>query len=327
MKNSLKEFMREIIDYAGLFPPADLPLDAAIRNYASYKKSDNAWMLSRFIIPASRLEALSIYGDELFADHPPFVFSVLGRGTQTTADFEAALDAVISACRTFKADHDWHVETDLLEMKLPKETAFSHDVDLLHQLMDRTAETLNRHAVTPNTIFYEGFFDKSWRKDIDAILQAIAKHNEAAKHYENYNYAAYKIRCGGVEAEHFPSPEQVAFVLTRARELNVPIKGTAGLHHPVRHYAESVQTTMHGFLNVFGGAMLGYANDLNDKELEEILKEEDAEQFIFTDEAFSWKSYSISTEEIKTLREIALLSYGSCSFDEPREDLQKLGLM
>jgi hypothetical protein len=94
----------------------------------------------------------------------------------------------------------------------------------------------------------------------------------------------------------------------------------------VRHYAESVQTKMHGFFNVFGGAMLGYAHDLNDEELEAILMEEDAEQFSFNDDSFSWKNYSISTADIKTLRQTALLSYGSCSFDEPREDLKKLGL-
>ena len=91
-------------------------------------------------------------------------------------------------------------------------------------------------------------------------------------------------------------------------------------------YPESVQTKMHGFFNVFGGAMLGYAHDLSTAELEEIISEEDAEQFSFTDENFCWKDYSISTEEVAELRKTALLSYGSCSFEEPIEDLQKLGL-
>lgn len=326
MKQSLKEFMREIIDYAGLFPPADLPLDTSIRNYARYKKGEDAWMLSRFIIPASRLEELEPYGDELFAVDPPFVFSVLGKGTDTIAEYEEVVDKAIKACRDFCDAHAEAVKTDLLEMKLPKETAFSHDVDLLEQVMDETAEKLNHHATTPDTIFYEGFFNESWRKDIEIIMQAIAEHNAAAKSMENYANAGYKIRCGGVVADLFPSTEQVAFVLSRARAYDVPVKGTAGLHHPVRHYDESVKTKMHGFFNVFGGALLGYAHDLNDDELEAILREEDPEQFLFADKAFCWKDYAIKTEEIKSLRDAALLSYGSCSFEEPIDDLKKLQL-
>ena len=326
MKQSLKEFMRGIIDYAGLFPPADLPLDTAIRNYAGYRKTEDAWMLSRFIIPASRLAELTPYSDELFTGDSPFAFSVLGKGADTIDEYNRALETVISACRNFSGAHGDGVKTDMLEMKLPTETAFSHDIGLLQQVMDKTAEELATHTTTPDTVFYEGFFDESWRKDIEAIMRAISQHNEAAKDAGHYRFAGYKIRCGGVEADLFPSTEQVAFVLNTAREYGVPIKGTAGLHHPVRHYAESVQTKMHGFFNVFGGAMLGYAHDLNDDELESILKEEDPEQFEFTDDNFSWKEYAIKTKEIQSLREVALLSYGSCSFNEPIEDLQKLNL-
>jgi hypothetical protein len=134
------------------------------------------------------------------------------------------------------------------------------------------------------------------------------------------------MRCGGVEAHQFPSVKQVAFVLDKARRYNVAVKGTAGLHHPVRHYAESVQTKMHGFFNVFGGAMLGYANDLTSEELVWILSEEDTDRFRFTDDALSWGDYSISTKEIADLRDVALLSYGSCSFNEPIDDLKKLNL-
>ena len=33
MKESLRTFMNGLVDYAGLFPPADLPLDKAINEY------------------------------------------------------------------------------------------------------------------------------------------------------------------------------------------------------------------------------------------------------------------------------------------------------
>lgn len=124
----------------------------------------------------------------------------------------------------------------------------------------------------------------------------------------------------------FPTVEQLAFALNTAREENVAVKCTAGLHHPIRHYADSVQTEMHGFFNVFGGAMLSYAHDLSEEELSAILKEQDPECFSFEEGGFYWNDLGVSTHEIAELRNVALLSFGSCSFDEPREDLQKLGL-
>ncbi len=326
MKKSLEAFMNNMIDYAGLFPPADLPLEEAIENYAQYVAGSNAWMLSRFIIPARRLSDLSAYAGDYFSAKTPFPFSVLGKGTDTLSEFSSEIDAVLEHCTEFCDTYPNQVATDMLEMKLPKEAALSNDVELLQKLMDDTALQLSQSEETPSMIFYEGVLDATWRKNVEAILRALALHNQQLLKTQNYQYAAFKLRCGGVEPEHFPSVEQVAFVLTKAREHNVAVKGTAGLHHPVRHYAESVQTKMHGFFNVFGGAMLGYAHDLNASELENILNEEDAEQFSFTDENFSWKEYSISTEEIAALRETALLSYGSCSFEEPIEDLQKLNL-
>ena len=45
-----------IIDYAGLFPPADLDLQTVVKNWASYLQSEDSWMLARLIIPAVQLE-------------------------------------------------------------------------------------------------------------------------------------------------------------------------------------------------------------------------------------------------------------------------------
>lgn len=46
------------IDYAGFFPPAQLTLAAAAANYASYRKSQQAWALGRFVAPIDRLNEL-----------------------------------------------------------------------------------------------------------------------------------------------------------------------------------------------------------------------------------------------------------------------------
>ena len=61
MKTSLSVFQDHLIDYAGLFPPANLSLDAAIKNYANYMNSQDSWMLGPFILPVSQLKLRCTY--------------------------------------------------------------------------------------------------------------------------------------------------------------------------------------------------------------------------------------------------------------------------
>ncbi len=52
---SLRALMANLIDYAGLYPPAALPLPVVLRNYRDYMASPDAWMLNRLVLPAARL--------------------------------------------------------------------------------------------------------------------------------------------------------------------------------------------------------------------------------------------------------------------------------
>jgi hypothetical protein len=56
---SLRALMAGAIDYAGLFPPAKLPMDQAIRNYARYRQEPESWMLGRFVCPAARFDEVA----------------------------------------------------------------------------------------------------------------------------------------------------------------------------------------------------------------------------------------------------------------------------
>src|SRR5213083_517385 len=53
---SVRTLLAEAIDYAGLFPPAGLPMSEAVLNYATYRNSNYNWMLGRFVVMAARLE-------------------------------------------------------------------------------------------------------------------------------------------------------------------------------------------------------------------------------------------------------------------------------
>ena len=61
MKESLRTFMHGLVDYAGLFPPANLPLNEAIDDYIKHLKGENSWMLGKFIIPISKLDNLDVF--------------------------------------------------------------------------------------------------------------------------------------------------------------------------------------------------------------------------------------------------------------------------
>jgi len=52
---SLHALLEGLIDYAGLFPPAGLSMQDAVRNYARYREGEYAWALGRFVVPADRV--------------------------------------------------------------------------------------------------------------------------------------------------------------------------------------------------------------------------------------------------------------------------------
>lgn len=55
MTTSLRILLDGLIDYAGLFPPAALSMQDAVRNYARYREEEHSWALGRFVVPAERV--------------------------------------------------------------------------------------------------------------------------------------------------------------------------------------------------------------------------------------------------------------------------------
>jgi hypothetical protein len=94
----------------------------------------------------------------------------------------------------------------------------------------------------------------------------------------------------------------------------------------VRLFHDSVETRMHGFLNALGAGVLTAEHDWNENQIAQMLDDEDPASFVFTDDFFAWREWKIPTNVISTRREL-VTSLGSCSFDEPREDLRALKLL
>ena len=136
----------------------------------------------------------------------------------------------------------------------------------------------------------------------------------------------YKLRTGGITADAFPGSVQIARALLASNKHHVPVKFTAGLHHPVRQFRDEVQTEMHGFLNVLGAGVLSAEHHWDEAQTVAMLEDQKPDGFEFHDTVFAWRDWEITLDRIKARRKF-VTSLGSCSFDEPREDLRALNLM
>ncbi len=302
---SFKAFGKGLIDYAGLFPPASLMLRPALDHFAQFQKSAESWMLSRFIVPIPKLHEIDAQTMAAFSDKDAFKLR-LSLITQNLAE-----DLLVFL--GFREEWRHRIFVDIIETRFPASDDF-------REAFWSNAEVLQK-AKLPLRTFYELPFDGSWDDRLDSAVEALQNFNQESPEQLE---VGFKLRCGGVEAHQFPSPAQVARSILSCRDAGLPMKFTAGLHHPIRHFDSSVHTKMHGFVNVFGGGILAHVHSLDEKNLVEILADEDAAAFSFDDDNFSWRELHVKTEEIARIRKNALLSYGSCSFDEPRDDLREL---
>ncbi len=304
MTDSLRALLHGTIDYAGLFPPANLGLEEAVGNYADYLRVPELWMLGAFILPVGKFAGVSDTLSRFDVEHH-FRVSVLGAKTETPAQFASGLEAIAQTIRDFGARHGAIADVTQIELPLASQPG---------AMIGDAYDSLGELGLP---VFFEASADEAER-----MIAGLAEH----RRLRSASRFGFKLRTGGVVASAFPSSMQIARALVAAVAHGVPIKFTAGLHHPVRHFQSSVQTMMHGFLNVFGAGVLCAEHGWEAVQVAAMLDDDAPESFVFTDEQFSWREWSITTERIRTHRAL-VTSLGSCSFDEPRDDLRALHLL
>jgi hypothetical protein len=304
--------MQGLIDYAGLFPPAKLDMPAAVRNYDHYLQSQHAWMLGRFILPVSRLEefrkasasVLPRNGDE----DEPWPLSVLIDG-----ELDENLDAIYAFNREHADESSGLAVIDAVEIKVPLENGSP-----LAQFVD---DTLDR---VPDELF--PFFELPAPgiagADIRGCLAVLSDADAAAK-----------LRTGGVTADSVPPAKNIAEFILACAGADVPFKATAGLHHAIRaehgltYEPNCPRSIMHGFLNVFIAAALAKQSRISADTLARVLEERDPKAFSFSDTRLTWRDHALGMDQLEDARHGFALSYGSCSFEEPTQELTTLGLI
>jgi hypothetical protein len=125
---------------------------------------------------------------------------------------------------------------------------------------------------------------------------------------------APKFRTGGLAAELFPTPIELAAVICACRDRQLPFKLTAGLHHAIRHTDPETGFVHHGFLNVLVASAQAYA----DAEVADV-----AATLAGTDPV----PLIEATRRLLSEQRPLWIGFGSCSVTEPLDDLSRLGLL
>ncbi|MFN0108288.1 MAG: hypothetical protein ACKVZH_05475 [Blastocatellia bacterium] len=300
MNKSLRFLLENLIDYAGLFPPAELPMAEAVRNYAAYRQNEHAWMLGKFIVPAARLEEFEQAAASCWPRNGENGFWKLSAlGSANLQDDLANINR-FSRRRTV-GETAAAVMIDTIEFKASTVAEIQAAMRLMHPTL---------------TCFIEIPINDDPRE----LIQAIGEQGAFAK-----------VRTGGVTAEAFPSSQNLARFIATCAEEDVAFKATAGLHHPLRsmnrltYKPDSDLAMMHGFLNVFLAAAFAQ-NGLDTEQLAEMLEETSPEAFRFEEGCVYWRDEMLVVGHIRNSRNLFSISFGSCSFTEPVEDLQRLQL-
>ena len=288
--SALSALLDSLIDYAGLFPPAKLPMADAVRNHAAYLGSRHAAMLGRFILPSARLaEFETAYAPLTASQKSGWRISLLS-GTDASAD--------AAAIAAFNQRHPGAC------------------IDAVEAKASSPAEIAALSAAFPSSL--ELWIEIPSNADPTPLLAAIKSAGRGAK-----------IRTGGVTPDAFPPAADITRFLSACHTARVACKATAGLHHPLRadyrltYEPGSASGPMFGFLNVFLAAALIDSGGSN-ADATALLADTHVANFSCAPDALAWRGHRFDAAQFTAARRALCRSFGSCSFTEPIEGLQEL---
>jgi len=288
----LVALLAELVDDAGLFPPAQLNMADAVDAHLQARTGEFRWMLGRFVCPADRLDELAGALPSSSSLDRPVRLSVIGAP---------------SAVGAARDDERWRVEA--IESRLADD-----DVAAAADAMAAAARSLGAERA---------WLEIPWA-EFPADRWATATKAVAASGPE----VGVKVRCGGATADVVPPPSILASIIVCCRDAGVPVKATAGLHHPFRHPDKATGGMQHGFVNLGVAAALASSHGLDAEDVAAILSDESADSFTLDGrDALRWRTLPVGADAVADARRRLFAGFGSCSFREPVDDLVALGLL
>ncbi len=281
-----RTLLEHAIDYAGLFPPASHPMSAAVREYREIRGGPEAWALGRFVVPAGRLTEFRDAGGGAWR-----LAAIAGNELAKDIDGITRFNDPRGSIRAAPA-----AVVDTVEFRVITPEA-------LRDAMVLVPESFHRFAEWP------------LGADPQPFVAAVAGTGMSAK-----------FRTGGIVEDAFPEANMLLNHLAAVLAAGVPFKCTAGLHHPVRgryrltYDIGGAQGMMYGWLNVMLAA-LALRKGLSRVVALAILLEEDGRAFRIGTTDIRWNDVTFTQAEVAGLRHQEFLSFGSCSFREPVDEL------
>lgn len=302
---SLRALLSDLIDYAGLFPPAGLDMQTAVANYARYLRSEHAWMLGRFVLPAARLAEFEQAMPE--KQPQPWRLSVL---------LGPKLEDDNVAVREFGPRCSKLAVIDCVETKV----ASIDQIEKLHRMIGSSI-----------TIYYETPLTPEFSKLLDAIKNA---NGRAKLRTGGVTVDAFPSSEAITNLLVECARRELPFKATAG--LHHPIRCVK----PLTYEPSAPTGTMHGFLNLFLVAISCYGESEPDRELISGLLGAEDPDLRFDDQCASIAATihadeslrehgrtEIPTHVLRVARQNFAISFGSCSFEEPIADLQALNLL
>ncbi|SCG75682.1 hypothetical protein GA0070213_115166 [Micromonospora humi] len=269
-----------LVDDAAVFPPGNAALPDAVAAHRRYRDAWYADLVGPLLLPASEIQRGALSG----LVEPGLVIGLIG---DTGLDqLPAALSALTPDGVTAR-----QVEAPVAKRGEDPQPGLAELIALAGRL-DGTAV----YAEIPLTFGLMGALDSLARARADGLPVAA------------------KFRTGGLAAELFPTPVELAAVICACRERDLPFKLTAGLHHAIRHRDPETGFTHHGFVNVLAATLAA----VDGTEVDGV-----AELLAATDPLRVVESARARREAPRPL----WVGYGSCSISEPLTDLIRLGLV
>jgi len=290
--------MEGLVDYAGLFPPASQDMRSAVESYATYRAGPDAQALGRFIVPIARLAE---FEEEARSVMPRGEGSEAWRLSVLVADnVRAAVEQMLKFnCHHWSGSEHGHAIIDSVELKAA---------------IPEVIDSQNREL----PMFFQQYFEIPLGDKVHALVKAIARIGARAK-----------VRTGGVTPEAFPAARDIVSFLVACHGERVAFKATAGLHHPVRgsyrltYDKNSEAGPMYGFLNLFLAAAL-VRQGVSESIVIEALEESNPAAFEFSGDSVTWRGRRLDASSLREARSGFAISFGSCSFREPVDELARL---
>ncbi|MFE9693492.1 hypothetical protein [Micromonospora sp. NPDC005806] len=282
MSTQVPRLFAGLVDDAAVFPPGSAPLPDAVTAHRRHRAAWYADLVGPLLLPASVITAGELSG--LVDPAEGFVIGLIG---------DTGLDRLPVALSFLSPDGVTarQVEAPVAKRGEDPQPGLAELVKLTERLGGTPV-----YAEIPLTFGLMGA--------LDVVADARAGGLPVAA----------KFRTGGLAAELFPTPVELAAVICACRDRELPFKLTAGLHHAIRHRDPETGFTHHGFVNVLA-ATLAATEGVEVDAVAELLAATDPIRVV---------------ERVRARRDDERplwVGYGSCSIEEPLTDLIRLGLV